>query len=317
MFAAAASGIGMLAVAGALAVPSGAAQRRPAVEKALIALPRGAHLLGQRLLPGGEAVVSYRYDGVVLTVAAPRGSTSRVSVLRWSNGQDGTATASATMPDQKGSSGSSASDVTPAEVYADAIAAGMPKADAVQMRTRAERAVSTAARVLADAVSPNVILQSPTCAKVSINPGNNGESCDLPEIIQEKGADWWIGDQITTSGHYNSTFEGLERVAGRDNYTAHNQIDAWRPSGTSGTNCNGSTTVSLSYAGAGLSSSVDACGGSIGPISAAPTTGQGAYWGGCSGNTEGAPEVDGLYSPSDASDSYTQYVSMSWGVCYT
>ncbi|MGH9170590.1 MAG: hypothetical protein ACRD0Z_06930 [Acidimicrobiales bacterium] len=35
---------------------------------------------------------------------------------------------------------------------------------------------------------------------------------------------------------------------------------------------------------------------------------------GCSANTEGAPGVDGVYSPSDAADSYTEYVTMSWGV---
>jgi hypothetical protein len=307
------SGFGVVTVCG-LAGPSGATQRTVQRERPLIGLPRGAALVSQRLLPGGQAFERYRYDGGVFTVVAPRGSSAHVSIHSWDNGQDGTATGSVTVPNQKTAP---TSGVTPFEIYADAIAAGMPKAEAKSMMTRAERAESSARTSAHTRTEPQVTLQPPTSASTTASSGNSAESCDAPEVVQKSGNDWWIGDEITTSGHYDSTFEGLEKVSGRDNYTAGNKIDAWQPNESIASNCNGSTTVSLTFAGVGLSSSANACGGSISPTSASPTTGEGSYWNGCSGATQGAPEVDGLYSPSTAEDSYNVDVSMSWGACYT
>lgn len=307
--AAAIVGVGVLTIAGD-AVSSGATQR-PAVERSLIGLPSGARLISQRQLAGNAVEVTYRYDGGILTIVAPRGSTSRASIRTWDSGNDGEGWASVTVPNQKTDTSSS---TTPAAIYADAIAAGMPKADAKSMMNRAEEAVSAA---ISSRMSSNVILQPPTCASYTASSGNSSESCDAPEVLKESGATWWIGDEITTSGHYDSSFEGLETVGGRDNYTANNKIEQWRPNGSIGTNCNGSTSVSVTYEGFGLSSNVNACGGSISPSAASPTTGEGSYWNGCSGVTQGAPEVDGVYSPSNASDRYTQYVWMDWGVCWT
>jgi hypothetical protein len=212
-------------------------------------------------------------------------------------------------------------------VYDNAVAVGFTPEEATQIANQASAvgnslAMTSSARAsriksMATGNGPakGTIIGSP-CVSVSGNGGAaTGRTCDVQVIMQSTGQDWYIGDQLTSSGHDDTTWNNLTQLTGNDNYVGGNSIVEWNPSGFQSTgNCT-SYNESIGYNGVGIGSTQTVCPSGIGPQWPNPTTGQGVTWTGCSSNTQGAPGVDLLHSPAGVSDSMVVRITVGWAWC--
>lgn len=274
-------------------------------------------------MPDHEALVTYEYRGVKVTILGARGGTSRISMKVSHGGSSGEVTASATGPDWKTQPTAGA---TPEQIYSDEVAAGMPAREAMRsagysMGRAAIRGHFTP-RLTRIGVPRDYVGEQlpPVCAHTTASTGNSATVCDVQKIIQMNGANWYVGDQITTTGNYNSTLEGLTGLWGRDNYGAHNQITTWRPASVINISGCGYKNSLFSLTEDGVVIDVPnqlVCPDTLQPTTSNVTTGQGDHWAGCSGASQAAPEVDEDYSPSDATIAVNVDVTMAWNVCFT
>ena len=235
------------------------------------------------------------------------------------------------VPNSKGIS-SATFGLSASTVYDNAVAVGFTSAEATQIANQASavgnslasssnalRPTSIAPRIKSMATgngpAKGTIIGSP-CVSVSGNGGAaTGRTCDVQVIMQSVGQDWYIGDQLTSSGHDNTTWNNLTQLTGNDNYVGGNSIVEWNPSGFQSTgNCT-QYNESIGFNGIGIGSTQTVCPSGIGPQWPNPTTGQGVTWTGCSGNTQGAPGVDLLHSPAGVSDSMVVRITVAWAWC--
>lgn len=174
--------------------------------------------------------------------------------------------------------------------------------------------------IVAHTIKPGTILASPCVALKNVNGGaGGGETCDVITMVQENGPNdqnWYLGDELTTSGSESNWDTNLESLTGNDKYANGNQIVKWDPSSSRTQGSCSSISENLTYDGVGVSSTDSVCPNKISPEWYAPTTGSGVTWSGCDGtDILGAPGVDVLHSPPGTSLKMVVRIKMSWGIC--
>ncbi len=238
--------------------------------------------------------------------------------------------ASITTPNTK-TNGTVAS-LSLSDVYANAIAVGFSQSQAEEMVAQAMatttgvafKAVSSTGTAVKARLSKSVtsstaattIIGTPCVWILHANGGQaTGRACDIQTLVQQNGGDWYIGDSITSSGHNGTWWNNLTRLDANDNYVKGNSIVEWQPSGFVNTGSCQTYNESVGWNGIGVGSSQTVCPSGIGPEWSDPTTGSGAEWRGCSGNTQSAPDVDIIHSPPNVSDSITVSLGLTWAWC--
>jgi hypothetical protein len=143
-------------------------------------------------------------------------------------------------------------------------------------------------------------------------PNNDGEiyACDDQQMLYESGANWYLSDHLTESGHYgNGIFDkSLRSETVYVTWTANNSIVEWSPISTDIPVGNCSTAqVGVDYY-VNLSYSWQVCPTNWG-LSVLNSTNFGVIWWGQSQSWEGVQGVDAVHSPPNATASATMHVS--------
>jgi hypothetical protein len=225
-------------------------------------------------------------------------------------------------------SSNSTSGIGYSTIYDNAIAVGFSKAQAEAMVANAKKTVAevtgnspktkstTSARTKkTNSVSSLPIIGSP-CVNGNFNGGQaTGRTCDVQTLVQSNSSGRYINDDITTSGHNGTWWNNLTNLSGNDNYAHGNNIVKWNPTVFRPTGSCSTFNEGISFDGLNLGDSETVCAAGLGPEWSDPTTGNGAEWNGCSGNTQGAPSTDVVDNPSGVSSSMVVRLNMSWAWC--
>jgi hypothetical protein len=271
--------------------------------------------LSQHMIKGGDATESWKVGNATVTVSGPPGSTVSVSSTG-SPGAAGSVQASVTLPgnDKYGANAAQRALIRYAtsgrSVYSEALAVGYSASEASQVRTNLTSSPQSPAL---SAVAASSIIGS-ACASVK-GDGNQayGKACIIQTLMQAKGYDWYIGDEITSSAGNSDFWWGLTGLQAWDTYGPNNTIVRWNPSSTQYPSACGNVTFGLTYNGAGISATDTLCPDRLDPKFFG-SGGYGTNWTGCARQNQvvGAPSVDLDHNPPNASYSVTIHVYIWW-----
>jgi hypothetical protein len=285
----------------------------------LVADGKAATVLWQRAIAGGDVVESWRVGDVFVTAAALPRSIVTVSSMGDPGGPGG-AGASVTLPaiDKNGPNAAALAVQRYASsgrsVQSEALAVGF---SATEIETALPSLPSHFLRRGSSAtVSPGQIYNS-GCVDVAGNSNQtHGHACIVQKLMQDNGGgDWYVGDEITSSGWGTDYWWKLSGLQAWDQFGANNTIVQYSPQSTQHPSACGTVTFSLAYNGIGVSASSNVCPDRLDPKFWG-STGFGTNWTGCApvNYVESAPGVDVDHNPWNAS----QYASINvyiWWNC--
>jgi hypothetical protein len=152
------------------------------------------------------------------------------------------------------------------------------------------------------------------CVDVSGNSNQaHGHACIGQKLMQANGADWYVGDEITSTGWDSDYWWLLTGLQAWDQYGANNTIFSYSPSSQQYPSGCSNVTYSLSYNGVGVSATNALCPNRLDPKFWG-STGFGTNWTGCANvnQTVGAPSVDVDHNPPNASEYASINVYIWW-----
>jgi hypothetical protein len=189
----------------------------------------------------------------------------------------------------------------------------------VKLATSSKKSAAKLPQVVKNSqTSSGTYLGSPCVSITSANGGQaTGKACDMMSLLftTDNGNNWFISDSINASGHNGTWWNNLTKMYANDNYVGGNNIVEWQPQGFVSTGSCTSYNEGINFFGATVGATQTVCPSGLGPQWSDPTTGAGAQWTGCSGNTQGAPSVDVLNSPPGVSDAMQVRLGLSWAWC--
>lgn len=146
-------------------------------------------------------------------------------------------------------------------------------------------------------------------------------ACDVEYMLQQSGADWYLGDHITTTA--NAT--GLQEYASQLDWTTPNQFVQWSPTGPTGVGGCQTVNEGLSFDGWSANSSYQVCSETVGPyvnndlygyadfsMTSSNACGWILFWDTCPSGGQGFNASDVVHSPSNAPYDPVLSVHMQW-----
>lgn len=137
-----------------------------------------------------------------------------------------------------------------------------------------------------------------------------GHVCNVESILQQNGSDWYLGDEVTGTGHDGS--RGLFSFLGADFYGSGNTLVKWAPSGTVRPSACNTVTYGLTWGAASISSTATLCPDKIDPVLNAYGPGFGEFWHGSTTGYVGLNPVDVIHDPANASPTGSLHVYIHW-----
>ena len=258
--------LSMAVLAALLAAPSAGAAAVPTAASRMT-LDAGSvpmTLVQTAVLPGGDVSSTWGADGARVQAAGAPGS--RVSLRRVGTNSvlasiDPPATPAMT-PDRYAASGRS--------VYWDALGAGMTRSEAVRVAQSVGASIPPAAHVPGAAVAGSIFNSVCTTVHGGYYNAIWGTSCLVQSFLQRLPGQWYIENQVTTSGQSpRSGLQPLTQLQGWYCYCANGFTYTrvgWSPSASRQVGTPTTYTLSAGYGGFSVSVSETQYPNTLGPV---------------------------------------------------
>jgi hypothetical protein len=283
--------------------------------------------VGERLLPNGSAVATFRRGDVTVSVIGWPGSSVTLDQAAGAGG--GALRASMTSSRPKVAADAAAYRDSGRTVVEDLVALGMP-------RVEAERQFGDLASLDGDAdivgsrrvrLSPNLVVApapggsvpyDAQCAAINVAEGKvSGYGCSTLFLVHRDGDDWWLTTKMKVSAQ--STDESwfspkrLTQLGWRLSWASGNVLFDWDPYQTRPIGSCLTMTVKSSSPWAEASVQGTVCPDSLGPWSVTVAR-SGGIWNGMEDGTEyeGALATQAVHSPPGAPVSYQSAWTLSY-----
>lgn len=289
----------------------------------------GFRLVGERILPNGAALATFRSGEVTVSVIGRPGSFASAEWQAASEPTPGRLVASLATSRPKTAKDANAYRDSGRTVVGDLVALGMPREQAERefgdMATLNSSDTVSRQRVTLDEAArmtiPSGNASTPydaQCAAIKVVEGKiTGYGCSTFFLVHQDGDDWWLTTKMKVSAHSNdeSWFspKRLTQLGWRVTWGTGNVLYDWDPYTTRTIGSCLTLTVKSSSPWAEVSAQGTVCPDSLGPWSVT-TARSGGIWNGMEEGTdyEGALATQAVHSPPGAPVSYQSAWTLSY-----